>query len=200
MESLARPGGNLTGFTPVEYRMSAKWPELLKEVLPTLKRVAVLREAGNPGSIGQFSVIEATTKVLGVELVPIDALDPATIGRSIAEFAREPDGGVVVPAIPSANRHRELLIALAARHQLPAVYPYRPNVVAGGLLSYGPDQFDPYRRAADYVDRILKGEKSAELPVQAPTKYDLIINLKTAKELGITFPPTLFARADDVIE
>jgi putative ABC transport system substrate-binding protein len=198
--SLARPGGNMTGFTPLEFGTSAKWVELLKEIAPAVTRVGVLREAASPGSMGQFSAIEAATAALRIGLTPIEAVDAAAIESAIDAIARAANSGLIVPAIPSINLHRDLLVALAARHRLPAVYAYRPNVVAGGLMSYGPDQFDLYRRAATYVDRILKGEKPADLPVQAPTKYELVINLKTAKALGLTVPPTMLARADEIIE
>ena len=197
--SLARPGGNATGFTMFEYGMSAKWLELLKEIAPRVTRAAVLRDPASPG-IGQFAAIQAVAPSLGVELSPIDVRDAGEIERAIAAFARGSNGGLIVTASRAAIIHRELIITLAARHQLPAVYPYRYFVAAGGLISYGPDQVDQYRRAAGYVDRILKGEKPADLPVQAPTKYELVINLKTAKALGLDMPPTLLARADEVIE
>ncbi|MET0630235.1 MAG: ABC transporter substrate-binding protein [Xanthobacteraceae bacterium] len=197
--SLARPGGNATGFTQFEYTLSGKWLQLLKEVVPGMTRAAVLREAGGAG-IGQWAVIQAAASSPAVELSPINAGDPADIERAVAAFAREPDGGLIVVVSSWATVHRDLIIALAAKHRLPAIYPYRYFVAGGGLVSYGPDLIDQYRRAAGYVDRILKGEKPADLPVQAPTKYELAINLKTAKTLGLEMPPTLLARADQVIE
>lgn len=201
VESLARPGGNATGFTPFEYSTSAKWLELLKEIAPGVTRVAVLREATNPGGIGQFVGIQSAAPSHGLSLRPIDGgSDAGEIERAIATFAREPNGGLIVTATPMANIHRELIIALAARHRLPAVYGFRFHVERGGLIAYAPDQLDQYRRAAVYVDRIFKGEKSADLPVQAPTKYELVINLKTAKALGLAIPSSLLARADEVIE
>ena len=183
--SLARPGGNATGFTLFEYGVSAKWLELLKEIAPRVTRVAVLRDPTIPEGIGQFAVIQAVAPSLGVELRPIDVRDAAEIERAVTAFARGANGGLIVPASALANVHRELIIALAARHRLPAVYPFRFYVTGGGLMSYGPDSIDQFRRAAGYVDRILKGEKPADLPVQAPTKYEMVINLKTAKALGL---------------
>jgi putative ABC transport system substrate-binding protein len=201
VESLARPGGNATGFTAFEYTISAKWLELLREIAPGVTRVAVLREATNPGGIGQFVAIQSAASMLGVGLRPIDGgSDGGEIERAVAAFAREPNGGLIVTATPMANIHRELIIGLAARHRLPAVYGFRFHVERGGLIAYAPDQLDQYRRAAVYVDRILKGEKPADLPVQAPVKYELVINLKTAKALGLDVPPTLLARAEEVIE
>jgi putative tryptophan/tyrosine transport system substrate-binding protein len=197
--SLARPGGNATGFTQFEYTLSGKWLQLLKEVMPGMTRAAVLREAGGAG-IGQWAVIQAAASSPAVELSPINAGDPADIERAVAAFAREPNGGLIVVVSSWATVHRDLIIALAAKHRLPAIYPYRYFVASGGLVSYGPDLIDQYRRAAGYVDRILKGEKPADLPVQAPTKYELAINLKTAKALGLAVPATLLARADEVIE
>jgi putative ABC transport system substrate-binding protein len=197
--SMARPGGNVTGFTQLEYGLSAKWLELLKQVAPRVTRVAVLREAGSAG-IGQWAVIQAAAPTLAIELSPVDTRDPVAIERGIAAFAREPNGGLIVVVSSSATIHRELIVALAARYRLPAVYPYRYFVAGGGLASYGADLVDQYRRAAGYVDRILKGAKPADLPVQAPTRYELVINLKTAKALGLEVPPTLLARADEVIE
>ena len=198
--SLARPGGNATGFTLFEYGMSGKWLELLKEIAPRVTRAAVLRDPASAPGIGQFAAIQAVAPSLGVELSPVDVRDAGEIERAVTAFARSPNGGLIVTASPSAAVHRELIITLAARHKLPAVYPFRYFVTGGGLISYGPDIVDQYRRAAGYVDRILKGEKPADLPVQAPTKYELVINLKTAKALGLTVPPTLLARADEVIE
>jgi putative ABC transport system substrate-binding protein len=201
VESLARPGGNGTGFLAFEYSLSGKWLELLKEVAPGVTRVAVLRDPATPSGIGQFSVIQAVAPSLRVEVNLINMRrDAGEIERAIAAFAGSPNGGLILTASALAQRHRDLIIALAARHKLPAVYAYRNIVTAGGLISYGADYTDQYRRAAGYVDRILKGEKPADMPVQAPTKYELAINLKTAKALGITVPRELLARADDVIE
>ena len=198
--SLARPGGNATGFAQFEYGLSGKWPELLKEVVPGLKRIGVLREPANPAGIGQWAIIQTAAAAAGIEVSPLAVRDPGEIERGIASFAREPNGGLVVAVGSSTTLHRGAITASAARHQLPAVYPYRFFVTAGGLISYGPDLLGQYRRAAGYVDRILKGEKPADLPVQAPTKYELAINLKTAKALGLEVPATLLARADEVIE
>jgi putative ABC transport system substrate-binding protein len=200
VESLARPGGNATGFTPFEFAISAKWLELLKQVAPAVKRAAVLRDATNPGGIGQMAAIQSVAPTLGVELIPIGGRDGGEIERTTAAFARSTNVGLIVTAVPQTIAYGDLIIALAARHRLPAVYPFRSFVAGGGLISYGPNSIDPYRRAAGYVDRILKGEKPADLPVQAPTKYELVINLKTAKTLGIEVPSTLLARADEVIE
>ena len=198
---LARPGGNATGFTLFEYSLSGKWLELFKEIAPNLTRIAILRDTATSAGIGQFAVIQAMAPPsFGVELSPIDVRDAGEIERDVAAFARESNGGLIVTASSGAIVHRELIIMLAARHRLPAVYPFRYFVTSGGLISYGPDSTDQYRRAAGYVDRILKGEKAADLPVQAPTKYELAINLKTAKALGLTVPPSLLARADQVIE
>jgi len=199
--SLARPGGNATGFTLFEYSLSGKWLELFKEIGPNLTRIAILRDPAIAAGIGQFAVIQAMAPPsLGVELSPIDERDGSEIERDIAAFARAPNGGLIVTASQGAVANRELIITLAARHRLPAVYPFRYFVTSGGLISYGPDTTEQYRRAPGYVDRILKGEKAADLPVQAPTKYELAINLKTAKALGLTVPPLLLARADQVIE
>jgi len=200
VDSLARPGGNATGFMSYEYTLSGKWLELLKEIAPGVTRVAVLRDAAVSIGPAQFGVIQAVAPSLGVEVNPINMRDAGEIERAIAAFAGSPNGGLIVTASALAQRHRDLIITLAARHKLPAVYHRGLYVTDGGLISYGPDFIDQYRRAAGYVDRILKGEKPADLPVQAPTKYDLIINLKTAKALGLTVPPTLLARADEVIE
>jgi putative ABC transport system substrate-binding protein len=198
---LARPGGNATGFTPFEYSLSGKWLELLKEIAPNLTRIAILRDPGIATGIGQFAAIPAmASPSLGVELSPIDVRDGGKIERDIAALARESNSGLIVTASSGASVHRELIIMLAARHGLPAVYPFRYFVTRGGLISYGPDPTDQFRRAAGYVDRILKGEKAADLPVQSPTKYELAINLKTANALGLTMPPSLLARADQVIE
>jgi putative tryptophan/tyrosine transport system substrate-binding protein len=198
--SLARPGGNATGFLMFEYGQSGKWLEMLKQIAPGIKRVAILRDPTIASGIGQFGAIQSAAPSLGMEAIPVDVRDAGEIERGIAALARSSNGGVVVTGSPEASRHRHLIVALAARHRLPAVYPYRSFVIDGGLIAYGPDMVDQYRRAAGYVDRILKGEKPADLPVQAPTKYELVINLKTAKALGLEVPPTLLARADEVIE
>ena len=198
---LARPGGNATGFTAFEYSLSGKWLELLKEIAPNLTRIAILRDPALAAGIGQFAVIQAMAPPsFGVELSPIDVRDAGEIERDVAAFAGETKGGLIVTGSSGAAVHRELIIMLAARHRLPAVYPFRNYVTSGGLISYGPDPTDQFRRAAGYVDRILKGEKAADLPVQAPTKYELVINLKTAQALGLTVPPSLLARADEVVE
>jgi putative ABC transport system substrate-binding protein len=197
--SLARPGGNATGFTMFEYGISAKWLELLKEISPGVKRVAVLREPTVAG-IGQLAAMQTAAPSLGVELQPIDARDVGEFERMLADFAGTPNGGLIVPLSTSAESHRTRIIALADRHRLPAVYHSRVDAGLGGLISYGPDTVDLYRRAAGYVDRILRGEKPADLPVQAPTKYQLVINLKTAKALGLDVPATLLARATEVVE
>jgi len=199
VESLARPGGNATGFTQFEYSLSGKWIEMLKEVAPGVTRVGVLREAG-PAGIGQWAIIQAVAQASGVELSPINLRDPSEIERAVTAFARAPSSGLIAVVSASSQFHRELIVSLAARHQLPAVYPYRFFVTGGGLMSYGPDLINQYRRAASYVDRILKGEKPGDLPVQAATKFELAINLKTAKALGLEVPPTVLARADEVIE
>jgi putative tryptophan/tyrosine transport system substrate-binding protein len=199
VESLARPGGNSTGFMQFEYSLSGKWLELLKEVAPPVARVAVLREPGVAG-IGQWAIIQAVAQSLGLELKPIELNAPEQIERAIATFARSPNGGLIIVVSAAALHQRELIISLAARHRLPAVYAYRIFATDGGLISYGADIAGQYRRAAGYVDRILKGEKPGDLPVQGPTKYDLVVNLKTAKALGLEVPPTLLARADEVIE
>ena len=198
VDSLARPGGNVTGFTPFEYGMSGKWLELLKEVVPRVTRVAVLRDLTI--GLGQLGAIQSVAPSLGVELTPIGLGDPGQIERTVAAFARSSNGGLIVTASTSAIIHRELITTLAARNKLPAVYYTRYWVAGGGLMSYGPDFRDQFRRAASYVDRILKGEKPADLPVQAPTKYELAINLRTAKALGLDVPDSLLARADEVIE
>ena len=200
VDSLARPGGNATGFMTVEYSASGKLLELLKEIVPNVKRVAVLRDATQGSGTSQFAVIQAAAPSLGVEVKPVNMRDAEEIERAVTAFARSPGGGLIVAAGPAATRHRDLIVKLAARHKLPAVYYERFFVAGGGLISYGPDFIDQYRRAAAYVDRILKGEKPADLPVQAPTKYELVINLKTAKALGLTIPPAVVARADEVIE
>jgi ABC-type uncharacterized transport system substrate-binding protein len=200
VDSLARPGGNATGFTFLEYATSAKWLELLKEIAPGVTRAAVIRDPAITAGIGQWGAIQAVAPSLGVELGPVNVRDAGEIERDVATFARSTNGGLIVTASTLAVVHRELIVTLAARHRLPAVYFLRPFVTGGGLISYGPDIIDQYRRAAGYVDRILKGEKPADLPVQAPTKYELVINLKTAKALGLDVPPMLLARADEVIE
>jgi putative ABC transport system substrate-binding protein len=200
VESLARPGGNATGFLLFEYGISGKWLELLKEIAPKLKRVAILRDPSIAAGSGQLGAIQSVAPSLGVELSPFGVRDGGEIERAIAAFARVPNSGLIVTGTPLATVHRDLIITLAVRHKLPAVYYDRLFVSAGGLISYGPDILDQYRRAAAYVDRILKGEKPADLPVQAPTKYELVINLKTAKTLGLDIPTTVLARADEVIE
>ena len=198
--NLARPGGNATGFLTFEYGISAKWLELLKQIVPGTTRAAVLRDPTIIASISQFASIQSVAPSLGVELTPIDTRNAGDIERAVVAFASEPNAGLIVVTGTSAIIHRELIISLASRHRLPAVYPFRYYVTSGGLMSYGPDVIDFYRRAAGYVDRILKGEKPADLPVQAPTKYELVINLKTARTLGLDVPPTLLVRADEVIE
>ena len=198
--SLARPGGNATGFLNFEFGMSGKWPELLKQIAPSVTRVAVLRDPSAGASMGQLGAIQGVVSSLRIEASPIDLRDVSEIERAIAEFARSPNGGVVVLPSGLSIIHRELIIGLAARRRLPAVYPFRSFVEDGGLICYGPDAVDQLRRAAGYVDRILRGEKPADLPVQNPTKYELVINLKTARTLGLDVPPTLLARADEVIE
>jgi putative tryptophan/tyrosine transport system substrate-binding protein len=198
--SRAWPGGNATGFTVYEYSISGKWLELLKEVAPRVTRAAVLRELGIAPGLAQFGAIQALAPSLGMELRPVDVRDAGEIERALAAFAQGSDGGIIVIGSPRAAMQRDLIIALAAKHRLPAVYNARFYPAAGGLISYGPDFLDQFRRAAGYVDRILKGEKPGDLPVQASTKYELVINLKTAKALGLEVPPTLLARADEVIE
>jgi putative tryptophan/tyrosine transport system substrate-binding protein len=198
--SLARPGGNATGFTIFEFGMGGKWLELLKEIAPRVTRAAVLRDAALAAGTGQLGAIQSVAPSFGVELSPIDVRDAGEIERAVTAFARSPNDGLLVTGSALATVHRDLIVALAARHRLPAVYPARYFVTDGGLFSYGPDSMDPYRQVAGYVDRILKGEKPADLPVQAPTKYELVINLKTARALGLEVPPTLLARADEVIE
>jgi putative tryptophan/tyrosine transport system substrate-binding protein len=199
VDSLARPGGNATGFTSLEYGLSGKWLELLKEIAPGVKRVAVLRDLLSAG-IGQFGAIQNAAPSFGMEVSPINLRDAGEIERAVTAFARTPNGGLVVTGSTSSMTNRGLIIPLAARHKLPAIFSNRFFASDGGLMSYGPDFVDQYRRAAGYVDRILRGEKPADLPVQAPTKYQLVINLKTAKALGLTVPATLLARADEVIE
>jgi putative ABC transport system substrate-binding protein len=198
--SLARPGGNATGFMQFEYTLSGKWLELLKEIAPRVTRVAILRDSTNPAGIGQWAVIQAMASPLGIEMIPVSVRETEEIEQGIGAFARSSNGGLIVPVSARAVTHRQLIIAQAVRHRLPAIYPYRYFATNGGLISYGPDLLDQYRRAAGYVDRILKGEKPGDLPVQAPTKYELAINLKTAKTLGLDIPATVLARADEVIE
>ena len=200
VDSLARPGGNVTGFMLFEYSSSGKWLELLKQIAPGVTRAAVLRDPANPAGIAQFGAIQGAAQSLGVEVSPVSVRDAGEIERAVAVFARSANGGLIVTGSAAASVHRDRIIALAAKHKLPAVYPYRYMVTDGGLISYGPGHIDQYRRAAGYVDRILKGEKPADLPVQAPTRFELVINLKTAKALGLTVPQTLLARADEVIE
>jgi putative ABC transport system substrate-binding protein len=197
--SMARPAGNATGFSAFEYAIAAKWLELLKEVAPRVIRAAVLRDANVASGIGQFAAIQAVAPV-GIELSTIGVRDANEVEHAIAAFARAPNGGLIVTASGFGSNHAQLIATLAVRHNLPAIYPFRFSVDAGGLISYGPDYIDQYRSAAAYVDRILKGEKPADLPVQAPVKYELAINLKTAKALGLTVSPTLLARADEMIE
>ena len=200
VQSLARPGGNTTGFTNFEYSMSGKWVELLKQIAPHVTRAVVLRNPTTAAGIGQFAAIQTVAQSLTVELTPVAYRDLGEIERTVAALARTAKGSMIVTVGSGLGVHRKLLIGLAARHKLPAAYPYRYYVKDGGLISYGPDTHDLVRRAAQYVDRILKGEKPADLPVQAPTKYELVINLNTARALGLTVPPTLLARADEVIE
>ena len=200
VDSLARPGGDVTGFMLFEYSLSGKWLELLKEIAPRLTRAAVLRDAANPAGIAQFGAIRATASSLGVDVSPINVRDAGEIERAVAAFARSANGGLIVTPSASVSSHHDLIIALAARHKLPAVYAFRFDATGGGLISYGPDRVDQYRQAAGYVDRILKGAKPADLPVQAPTKFELTINLKTAKALGLTIPTALLATADEVIQ
>jgi putative ABC transport system substrate-binding protein len=200
VDSLARPGGNATGFSLLEYTMSGKWLGLLREVAPRVTRAAVLRDPANPGGIGQLGAIMAVAQPLGVELTPVGVREAGEIERAVTAFARSSNGGLIITSSILTEVHRDLIIALAARHGLPAVYSERNFVTGGGLISYGADLSDGYRSAAGYVDRILKGEKPADLPVQAPVKYELAINLKTAKALGLTVPDTVLARADEVIE
>ena len=199
--SLARPGGNTTGFSAFEYSLSGKWLELLKEIAPNLTRAAVLRDPALAAGIGQFAVIQAMAPAsFGVGLTPIDVRDPGEMERAIVAFARERNGGLIVTASQGSVIHRDLIISLASRYRLPSIQPFRYYPASGGLVSYGPDPYDEHKRAAGYVDRILKGEKPADLPVQAPTKYELVINLKTAKALGLDLPAQLLATADEVIE
>jgi ABC-type uncharacterized transport system substrate-binding protein len=200
VDSLARPGGNATGFVLWEYSIAAKWLELLKEIAPQVTRAVVFRESALAAGPGQFGVIQAAAPSLGVDLRVADLRDAREIERAVTTFAQGSNGGLIVTGSPGALSHRTLIVALATRHRLPAVYSARVFPADGGLVSYGPDPVDQFRRAAGYVDRILKGEKPADLPVQAPTKYELVINLKTARALGLDVPPMLLARADEVIE
>jgi ABC-type uncharacterized transport system substrate-binding protein len=200
VKSLARPGGNATGFLTFEYGLSGKWLELLKEIAPSVTRAAVLRDPTQSAGIGQWGAIQAVAPSLRMEVSPVNVNDASEIDRDLEDFARGSNGGLIVSSSPSVALHRDLIIRLAVRHRLPAVYYQRVFATDGGLISYGPDFVDQYRRAAGYVDRILKGEKPADLPVQAPTRYELVINLKTAKALDLDVPPTLLARADEVIE
>jgi putative ABC transport system substrate-binding protein len=196
---LARPGGNATGFISFEFSTSGKWLELLKQIAPSVARAAVLRDPIGVAT-SQFAAIQTVAQSLRVEVNPVNLRDPGEIERAVSAFARAPNGGLVVTTSAAATVHRNLIISLAARHRLPAVYPYRHFVTGGGLISYGPDLIDQYQEAAGYIDRILRGEKPADLPVQAPSKYELVINLKTAKSLGLTIPETLLATADEVIQ
>jgi putative tryptophan/tyrosine transport system substrate-binding protein len=200
VDSLARPGGNTTGFLLFEYSVSGKWLELLKQIAPSVTRAAVLRDATHPAGNAQFSAIQTAAQPLGVEASPLNMRDASEMERSITAFARRANSGLIVTASTTATVHRDLIISLATRNKLPAVYSSRVFTARGGLISYGAEYVDQYRRAAGYVDRILKGEKPSDLPVQAPAKYELVINLKTAKVLGLTMPPSLLARADEVIE
>jgi putative ABC transport system substrate-binding protein len=200
VDGMAKPGHNVTGFMLFEYGMSGKWLELLKQIAPDVTQVAVLRDPSMTAGVGQFAAIQAVAPLMRIELRPFDVRDPPEIERALVSFAPGSNGGLIVTSSPSAARHRDLIVRLAARHRVPAVYSFRYYVTDGGLMSYGPDPIDPLRRVAGYVDRILKGEKPAELPVQAPIKYELVINLKTAQALGLDVPPTLLARADEVIE
>jgi putative tryptophan/tyrosine transport system substrate-binding protein len=200
VDTLSRPGGNTTGFMIFEYSLTAKWPELLKQIVPNVTRVAILRDAANPSGIGQFSAIQGAAQSLGMEVSPISVGDAGEIEHAVAAFARLANGGLIVTGSASTTISLDLIIALAAKYKLPAVYSNRFTVTRGGLISYGPDPIDQFRRAAGYVDRILKGEKPADLPVQVPTKYELVVNLKTAKALGLAIPQTVLSRADEVIE
>lgn len=200
VNSLARPGGNATGFSIFDYNIAGKWLELLKQIAPGVGRVAVIRDAATPQGIGQFSAVQAVAPSLGMDVSPVNASEPGEFERAIAAFAQAANSGLIVTGSNFAIVHRELIIKLASQHKLPTVYPLRFFVAAGGLISYGPDAIDPHRRAAGYIDRVLKGEKPADLPVQTPTKYELVVNLKAAKVLGITMSPSVLARANEVIE
>ena len=199
VQSMAHPGGNITGFSNFEYSMSGKWAELLKQIAPNVTRALVLRDPTSATGIGQFAAVRSIAQSLGVELTPVNVRDTDEIERNVTAFAGSGNGGMIVTS-GGTGAHRKLIISLASRHKLPSVYPYRYYAVDGGLVTYGPNTLDPLRRAAGYVDRILKGEKPADMPVQAPTKYELIINLKTAKTLGLTIPQSLLATADELIE
>jgi ABC-type uncharacterized transport system substrate-binding protein len=200
VSSLAKPGGNMTGFTVFDYGMSAKWLELLKEVAPNLTRVGVIRDPTSTSSIGQLAAVQSAAQSFGVEISPLGGQDAEDIERTVTEFAHGSNSGLISVAVPLVLNNRNQIISLAARHRLPAIYPFRSFVADGGLICYGPDPIDPHRQAADYVDRILKGEKPADLPVQAATKFELVINTKTAKALGLTVSPSLLSRAEEVIE
>ncbi len=199
VQNMAHPGGNITGFSNFEYSMSGKWAELLKQIAPNVTRALVLRDPTSAAGIGQFAAVRSVAQSLGVELTPVNVRDTDEIERNVAAFTRSGNGGMIVTSGGTGSR-RKLIIGLASRHKLPSVYPYRYYAIDGGLVTYGPNTLDPVRRAAGYVDRILKGEKPADMPVQAPTKYELIVNLKTAKILGLTIPQSLLATADEVIE
>jgi|EndMetStandDraft_5_1072996.scaffolds.fasta_scaffold186971_1 ABC-type uncharacterized transport system substrate-binding protein len=200
VNSLAKPGGNITGFTNIDYDIGAKWLEVLKEIAPQVKRVGVIRDPTITGSIGQFAAVQSASRTFGVEVTALGGRDAKDIERTIADFARAPNCGLISVATPLTVNNRELIITLAARHRLPAVYPFRFFVAAGGLVCYGPDSIDPYRQAAGYVDRVLRGEKPADLPVQGATKFELVINLKTAKALGLAVPASLLSRANETFE
>jgi len=200
VDTLAHPGGNATGFTNFDYSISGKWLELLKQIAPGTTRAGVIRDPGIPQGIGQFSAVNAVAPSLGIDVSPINASDLREVERAVTALAKAPNGGLVVTGSTFAINHRDQIIKLASQHKLPAIYPFRFFVPAGGLIAYGPDSIDPHRRAAAYVDRILKGEKPGDLPVQAPTKYELVINLKTAKALGLSVPQSILSRADEVIE
>jgi ABC-type uncharacterized transport system substrate-binding protein len=198
--SLAAPGGNATGFTQFEFSVSSKWLELLKQIAPRLTRIVILRDSGASDGMAQFAAIQSTEASLGVEATPVSVRDPSEIERGVTAFAVRPNGGLIATASAYTAAHRDLIVAIAARNRLPAVYPYRYFATSGGLLSYGPEPIDQLQRAAEYTDRILNGEKPSDLPVQAATKFELIINLRTAKALGLQVPTSLLARADEVIE
>jgi ABC-type uncharacterized transport system substrate-binding protein len=198
--NLAQPGGNTTGFALYEYGVSGKWLALLKEIAPNVTRAAVVRDPSTASGIGQLAAIQAVAPSLGIELTPLDVRDESELERAVALFARKPNGGIIITASPTARMNRQQVIALVAQHRLPTVYPFRYFATDGGLMCYGPNVIEQFRFAADYISRVLKGEKPADLPVQAPAKYELVINLKTAKALGLTVPPMLLARADEVIE
>jgi putative ABC transport system substrate-binding protein len=200
VDTLARPSGNVTGFMNYEYSLSSKWLELLKQIVPGLTHAAVIRDSDNPAGIAQFGAIRATASSLGIDVSPISIRDSGELERAVAEFARSPNGGLIVTPSAGVSVHYAQIVTLAARYKLPAVYSERFDVAGGGLISYGPEGIDQFRRAAGYVDRILKGEKPTDLPVQAPTKFELVINMKTAKSLGLAIPPTLLSTADEVIE